>query len=98
MRYRLIDFLGFTPLSHPPPLPKRWWAYCAAAHPENQESLQSILKMTRRIRDSINKLVDLTHAPVTEYVEGVAMIDLAKLKGRRSQPSAVNPERNPADG
>jgi len=32
MRYRLIDFLGFTPLSHRPPLPKRWWAYCAAAY------------------------------------------------------------------
>jgi len=227
MRYRLIDFLGFTPLSHRPPLPKRWWAYCAAAylapslilqlvpagdvpyrdlvwlvtlvpayllslhyglrgavaglvmgttlfttiqylvslsfepedwritvpiytaygaiaisvgwlseqlhlyygraiqgervavisqvavamrhevnnalatilaegqllehdavltHPEDQESLQNILKMTRRIRDSIGKLVDLTHAPVTEYAEGVPMIDLAQLKSRRSQP------------
>ncbi len=239
MRYRVIDFLGFTPLSHRPPLPKRWWAYCAAAylapslilqlvpagdvpyrdlvwlvtlvpayllslhyglrgavaglvmgttlfttiqylvalsfepedwritvpiytaygaiaisvgwlseqlhlyygraiqgervavisqvavamrhevnnalatilaegqlleqdavltHPEDQESLQNILKMTRRIRDSISKLVDLTYAPVTQYVEGVPMIDLAKLESGRSQPSAVNPERHPADG
>ena len=42
--------------------------------------------MTRRIRDSIGKLVDLTHAPVTEYAEGVPMIDLAQLKSRRGQP------------
>lgn len=229
MRYRLIDFLGFTPLSHRPPLPKRWWVYCAGAylapslilqlvpagdvpyrdlvwlvtlvpayllslhyglrgavaglvmgttlfttiqylvalsfepedwritvpiytaygaiaisvgwlseqlhvyygraiqgervavisqvavamrhevnnalatilaegqlleqdavltHPEDQESLQNILKMTRRIRDSINKLVDLTHAPVTEYVEGVKMIDIAQLASGPKQPGA----------
>ena len=31
-------------------------------------------------------VVDLTHAPVTEYAEGVPMIDLAQLKSRRSQP------------
>ncbi|HEU5260663.1 MAG TPA: histidine kinase dimerization/phospho-acceptor domain-containing protein [Gemmatimonadales bacterium] len=223
MRYRLVDFLGFAPLAHRPPLPKRWWVYCAVAylapsvvlqfvpaaevpyrdlvwlltlvpayllsltygmrgataglamgtvlfiaiqylvalslepedwritvpiyiaygaiaisvgwlseqlhlfydraiqgervavvaqvavamrhevnnalatilaegqllmqdaritHPEDQESLQSILKMTRRIRDSIDKLVDLTHAPTTHYAAGVPMIDLSKLKDR----------------
>lgn len=220
MRYRLVDFLGFTPLSHRPPLPKRWWWYCAVAylapsvllqlvpaadvpyrdlvwlvtlvpayllsltygmrgaaaglamgtvlftaiqylvalslepedwritvpiyiaygaiaisvgwlseqlhlfydraiqgervavvgqvavamrhevnnalatilaegellmqdaritHPEDQESLQAILKMTRRIRDSIDKLVNLTNAPTTHYAAGVPMIDLSKL-------------------
>jgi signal transduction histidine kinase len=31
MRYHLVDFLGFTPLAHRPPLPARWWLYCAAA-------------------------------------------------------------------
>lgn len=226
MRYRIIDFLGFTPLSHRPPLPRRWWVYCAAAflapsvvlqlapadevpyrdlvwlvtlvpayllslhyglrgavaglvmgtvlftaiqylvalnlepedwritvpiytaygaiaisagwlseqlhlfyaraiqgervavinqlavamrhevnnalatilaegqllerdavltHPEDRESLQSILQQTRRIRDSIDRLVNLTHPPaVTEYAEGVQMIDLAKLSGDRA--------------
>lgn len=48
-------------------------------HPEDQESLQNILTMTRRIGAGIDKLVNLTHAPVTEYVAGVSMIDLAKL-------------------
>ena len=220
-RYRLVDFLGFTPLSHRPPLPKRWWVYCGVAflapslvlqlvpatevpyrdlvwlltlvpayllslhyglrgavaglamgtvlftsiqflvalnlepedwritvpiyvsygviaisvgwlseqlhlfyaraiqgervavisqvaltmrhevnnalatilaegelleadavltHPEDKESLQSILRMTRRIRDSMDKLVHLSAAPTTEYAEGVPMIDLTKLK------------------
>jgi len=32
MRYRLVDFLGFTPLAHRPPLPKQWWLYCAVAY------------------------------------------------------------------
>jgi signal transduction histidine kinase len=48
-------------------------------HPEDQQSLQNMLAMSRRIRDSIENLVTLTHAPVTDYVEGVPMIDLAKL-------------------
>ena len=49
-------------------------------HPEDKESLQSILRMTRRIRDSMDKLVHLSAAPTTEYAEGVPMIDLTKLK------------------
>jgi signal transduction histidine kinase len=48
-------------------------------HPEDKQSLRNILTMTRRIQASMDKLVDLTHAPVTEYVEGVSMIDLSKL-------------------
>lgn len=220
-RYRLVDFLGFTPLAHRPPLPKQWWVYCAAAylapslvlalvpaqqvpyrdlvwlvtlvpayflslhygmrgavaglvmgtvlftslqllvalnldaedwritvpiytaygtiaisvgwlsqqlhlfygraiegervavvsqlavtmrhevnnalaailaegqlleqdavltHPEDKQSLQNMLAMARRIHDSMDKLVNLTHAPVTDYVEGVRMIDLSKLR------------------
>jgi signal transduction histidine kinase len=58
------------------------------AHPEDQQSLQNILAMSRRIRDSIAKLVTLTHAPVTDYVEGVSMIDLAKL-GTRGGPAGT---------
>jgi signal transduction histidine kinase len=232
MSYRLVDFLGFTPLSHRPPLPKRWWAYCAVSylapsvvlqlvsaadvhyrdlvwlltlvpgyllslhyglrgavaglvmgtvlftsiqllvalnlepedwritvpiytaygaiaisvgwlseqlhffyaraiqgervavisqvavamrhevnnalatilaegelleadavltHPEDKESLQSILRMTRRIRDSIDKLVHLSAAPTTEYVDGVAMIDLSKLASPPDQPKKPDP-------
>jgi len=226
-RYRLVDFLGFTPLSHRPPLPKRWWVYCGVAflapslvlqlvpatevpyrdlvwlltlvpayllslhyglrgavaglamgtvlftsiqflvalnlepedwritvpiyvaygviaisvgwlseqlhlfyaraiqgervavisqvaltmrhevnnalatilaegelleadavltHPEDKESLQSILRMTRRIRDSMDKLVHLSAAPTTEYAGGVPMIDLEKLKAGSGEP------------
>ncbi len=58
-------------------------------HPEDQESLQNILVMTRRIRDSIDKLVNLTHVPLTEYVEGVQMIDLSKLKTGRGEQGAA---------
>ena len=32
MRLRLVDFLGFTRLAHRPPLPRRWWVYCAVAY------------------------------------------------------------------
>jgi signal transduction histidine kinase len=28
----LLDLLGFTPMSYRPPLPKRWWLYCAVAY------------------------------------------------------------------
>lgn len=46
---------------------------------ENLASLRSILDMTKRIRDSVNRLSTITAAPVTDYVEGVAMIDMKKL-------------------
>jgi len=49
-------------------------------HPEDQASLQTIMEMTRRIRDSMDKLVTITHAPVTDYMEGVKMIDLETVK------------------
>jgi signal transduction histidine kinase len=57
-------------------------------HPEDQQSLQNMLAMSRRIRDSIEQLVTLTHVPVTDYVEGVSMIDLAKL-GARAGPAGT---------
>ncbi|MBI1968098.1 MAG: hypothetical protein HYS40_08915 [Gemmatimonadetes bacterium] len=43
-------------------------------------SLHTILEMSRRIRDSMDRLSTLTSAPVTEYVAGVPMIDLRKLQ------------------
>lgn len=66
-------------------------------HPEDQQSLQNILAMSRRIRDSIEKLVTLTHAPVTDYVEGVSMIDLAQLDAGTPGGAAGTPHRTPAD-
>ena len=48
-------------------------------HPEDQQSLQNILTMTRRISNSMDRLVNLTHAPVTQYIDGVPMIDLSRL-------------------
>ena len=49
-------------------------------HPEDKQSLQNILTMARRIQHSIDTLVNVTHAPVTEYVEGVPMIDLQNVR------------------
>src|SRR3989441_542105 len=49
-------------------------------HPEDKQSLQNILTMARRIQHCIDTLVNVTHAPVTEYVEGVPMIDLQNVK------------------
>ena len=66
-------------------------------HPEDQESLQNILKMTRRIRDSMDKLVTLTDAPITEYAGGVKMIDLGQLR-TRGDPPAIKPPQDGSDG
>jgi signal transduction histidine kinase len=64
-------------------------------HPEDQQSLQNMLAMSRRIRDSIENLVTLTHAPVTDYVEGVPMIDLAKLDPGARGGAAGTPRSGP---
>ena len=32
LRQHLLDLLGFTPMAHRPPLPRRWWLYCAVAY------------------------------------------------------------------
>jgi signal transduction histidine kinase len=32
LRQHLLDLLGFTPMSYRPPLPRRWWLYCAVAY------------------------------------------------------------------
>ncbi|OLC05523.1 MAG: hypothetical protein AUH78_26600 [Gemmatimonadetes bacterium 13_1_40CM_4_69_8] len=239
MRYHLVDFLGFTPLAHRPPLPKRWWLYCAVAYlspslilslipagevpyrdlvwlvtlvpaymlsltyglrgavaglamgtvlfttiqllvawnldaedwritvpiyaaygaiaisvgwlseqlhvfygraiqgervavisqvavairhevnnalatilaegqmlerdgrltrSEDLESLHNMLAMTRRIRDSVDKLTVLTQTPTTEYVAGVKMIDLAKLSGPDGVEDDVAQRRDEGGG
>src|SRR3989442_611187 len=55
-------------------------------HPEDKQSLQNILTMARRIQHSIEVLVNVTHAPVTNYVEGVPMIDLKKVTSAHQRP------------
>jgi len=55
-------------------------------HPEDKQSLQNILAMARRIQHSIDVLVNVTHAPVTEYVEGVSMIDLQQVTSAQQRP------------
>jgi signal transduction histidine kinase len=32
LRQHLLDLLGFTPMTHRPPLPRRWWLYCTVAY------------------------------------------------------------------
>jgi signal transduction histidine kinase len=48
--------------------------------PDQASALRHILDMSRRVRDSMDRLSTLTRAPTTEYVPGVKMIDLDKLK------------------
>jgi signal transduction histidine kinase len=55
-------------------------------HPEDKQSLQNIMIMARRIQHSIDTLVNVTQAPITEYVEGVSMIDLNKLTSAHQRP------------
>ncbi|HYT81801.1 MAG TPA: hypothetical protein VEK86_00020 [Gemmatimonadales bacterium] len=48
-------------------------------HPEDKQSLDNIMAMARRVQASVEKLATVSHAPTTEYAEGVKMIDLGKL-------------------
>jgi signal transduction histidine kinase len=47
---------------------------------EDLASIRSILDMSKRIGESIDRLSTLTKTPVTNYVDGVRMIDLKNLK------------------
>jgi signal transduction histidine kinase len=49
------------------------------AHPEDVKSLENIIAMARRVNTSMEKLATVTHAPVTDYVTGVKMIDITQL-------------------
>jgi signal transduction histidine kinase len=48
--------------------------------PDQASAVRHMLDMSRRVRDSMDRLSTLTRTPTTEYVPGVKMIDLAKLK------------------
>lgn len=52
--------------------------------PEDREALAQIMAMTRRVRDSVERLTRLQEVPVKEYVPGVKMADLARATERRS--------------
>lgn len=53
MRHRIVDFLGFTPMAHRPPLPKRWWLYCAVAYLSPSLVLQFVPASEVSYRDLI---------------------------------------------
>jgi signal transduction histidine kinase len=50
---------------------------------EQASALQHVLDMSRRVRDSMDRLSTLTRTPTMEYVPGVRMLDLAKIKEER---------------
>jgi signal transduction histidine kinase len=54
-------------------------------HPEDKQSLDNIMMLAHRVRDSIEILTRVSHAPVTDYSEGVRMIDLAKLRSQETE-------------
>lgn len=51
-----------------------------ATDPETRAALKSIVAMARRVNDSMGRLATLTRAPVVEYVAGVPMIDLERVR------------------
>ncbi len=53
MRHRIVDFLGFTPMAHRPPLPKRWWVYCAVAYLSPSLVLQFVPAAVVPYRDMV---------------------------------------------
>ncbi len=53
LRQRLVDLLGFSPVSHRPPLPKRWWFYCAVAYLAPSVMLQLVPASDVPYRDLI---------------------------------------------
>jgi signal transduction histidine kinase len=57
-------------------------------HPEDKASLDNIMQMARRIQASIEKLANVSHAPVTEYAAGVQMIDMEQVKAPRAAPGS----------
>jgi signal transduction histidine kinase len=47
---------------------------------EEARSVRHILEMARRVRDCMDRLATLTRTPTTEYVPGVKMLDLERIK------------------
>ncbi len=52
-RYRLVDFLGFTPMNHRPPLPARWGLYCVVAYLAPSITLQFVSATDVPYRDLV---------------------------------------------
>lgn len=53
MRYRLVDFLGFTHMAHRPPLPKRFGVYCVVAYLAPSLMLQFVPATVVEYRDLV---------------------------------------------
>ncbi len=53
LRQHLLDLLGFTPMTHRPPLPRRWWLYCAVAYLAPSVVLQMVPAADVPYRDLI---------------------------------------------
>lgn len=53
LRQHLLDLLGFTPMTHRPPLPRRWWLYCAVAYLAPSVVLQLVSAADVPYRDLI---------------------------------------------
>ena len=52
-RSRLVDFLGFTPMNHRPPLPPRWGLYCVVAYLAPSITLQLVTEADVPYRDLV---------------------------------------------
>ena len=53
LRQHLLDLLGFTPMAHRPPLPRRWWLYCTVAYLSPSVVLQLVPAADVPYRDLI---------------------------------------------
>lgn len=53
MRYRLVEFLGFTHMAHRPPLPKRFGVYCVVAYLAPSLMLQFVPAAVVEYRDLV---------------------------------------------
>jgi signal transduction histidine kinase len=57
-------------------------------HPEDQKGLRTIRDMSARIGKAVDRLATVSHAPVTDYLPGQAMVDLARIP---PEPRAAKP-------
>ncbi len=56
-------------------------------HPDDQQGLRTIRDMSARIGQAVDRLARVSHAPVTEYLPGEAMVDLERVpRGRATEP------------
>jgi signal transduction histidine kinase len=55
-------------------------------HPEDREALEEIRECALRIRDSVERLTQITQAPTIDYLPGLPMIDLDGIRAYRPSP------------